>query len=135
MQHAQAQPDAGPAAGKGLIKDKAAAVSLGVTGLAYNSRLFKEKGWATPTSWNDLADPRFKDKVVFQSMASSTFGLHGFLMYNRLHGGSDTDVNPGFTAWKKNVGPNVLEYIPNSAKLSEWCKPMRPRCSRSPLPR
>lgn len=104
---------------KALIKDKAAAVSLGVTGLAYNSRLFKEKGWATPTSWNDLADPRFKDKVVFQSMASSTFGLHGFLMYNRLHGGSDTDVNPGFTAWKKNVGPNVLEYIPNSAKLSE----------------
>ncbi|WP_338746995.1 ABC transporter substrate-binding protein [Pseudomonas putida] len=104
---------------KALIKDKAAAVSVGVTGLAYNSRLFKEKGWATPTSWNDLADPRFKDKVVFQSMASSTFGLHGFLMYNRLHGGSDTDVNPGFTAWKKNVGPNVLEYIPNSAKLSE----------------
>lgn len=104
---------------KALIKDKAAAVSLGVTGLAYNSRLFKANGWAAPTSWNDLADPRFKDKVVFQSMASSTFGLHGFLMYNRLHGGSDTDVNPGFAAWQKNVGPNVLEYIPNSAKLSE----------------
>lgn len=104
---------------KALIKDKAAAVSLGVTGLAYNSRLFKEKGWAAPTSWNDLADPRFKDKVVFQSMASSTFGLHGFLMYNRLHGGTDIDVNPGFAAWKQNVGPNVLEYIPNSAKLSE----------------
>ncbi|MDM3886579.1 ABC transporter substrate-binding protein [Pseudomonas sp. BCRC 81390] len=104
---------------KALIKDKAAAVSLGVTGLAYNSRLFKEKGWAAPTSWNDLADPRFKDKVVFQSLASSTFGLHGFLMYNRLQGGSDTDVNPGFIAWQKHVGPNVLEYIPNSAKLSE----------------
>lgn len=104
---------------KALIKDKAAAVSLGVTGLAYNSRLFKAKGWAAPTSWGDLSDPRFKGKVVFQSMASSTFGLHGFLMFNRLQGGTDADVNPGFTAWPKTVGPNVLEYIPNSAKLSE----------------
>ncbi|WNW10005.1 ABC transporter substrate-binding protein [Pseudomonas sp. DTU_2021_1001937_2_SI_NGA_ILE_001] len=104
---------------KALIKDKAAAVSLGVTGLAYNSRLFKEKGWAAPTSWNDLSDPRFKGKVVFQSMVSSTFGLHGFLMFNRLKGGTDANVEPGFSAWPKSVGPNVLEYIPNSAKLSE----------------
>lgn len=104
---------------KALIKDKAAAVSLGVTGLAYNSRMFKEKGWAAPTSWSDLGDARFKNKVVFQSMASSTFGLHGFLMFNRLHGGDETNVDPGFTAWPKVVGPNVLEYIPNSAKLSE----------------
>src|SRR5437868_12882497 len=63
---------------KGRIKDQAVAVSLGVTGLAYNTRMFKEKGWNAPTSWMDMADSRFKDKVVFQSMASSTFGLHGF---------------------------------------------------------
>ena len=29
------------------------------------------------------------DKVVFQSLASSTFGLHGFLMFNRIQGGAD----------------------------------------------
>ncbi|UFH51345.1 ABC transporter substrate-binding protein [Pseudomonas sp. KNUC1026] len=102
-----------------LIKDQAAAVSLGVTGLAYNSRLFKEKGWAVPTSWADLADPRFKDKVVFQSLSSSTFGLHGFLMFNRLQGGDEQNVDPGFKAWPQTVGRNVLEYIPSSAKLSE----------------
>ena len=104
---------------KGRIKDQAVAVSLGVTGLAYNTRLFKEKGWATPTSWMDMADPRFKDKLVFQSMASSTFGLHGFLMFNRIQGGSETDVEPGFKAWPNTVGRNVLEYIPSSAKISE----------------
>ena len=104
---------------KAKIKEQAVAVSLGVTGLAYNSRLFKEKGWAAPTSWMDLADPRFKDKVVFQSMASSTFGLHGFLMFNRIQGGSETDVEPGFKAWPNTVGRNVLEYIPSSAKISE----------------
>ncbi|MDB5981876.1 MAG: Spermidine/putrescine-binding periplasmic protein [Pseudomonas sp.] len=104
---------------KAKIKDQAVAVTLGVTGLAYNTRMFKEKGWAPPTSWMDLADPRFKDKVVFQSVASSTFGLHGFLMFNRIQGGSEANVEPGFTAWPKTVGPNVLEYIASSAKISE----------------
>lgn len=104
---------------KAKIKDQAVAVTLGVTGLAYNTRMFKEKGWAPPTSWMDLADPRFKDKVVFQSVASSTFGLHGFLMFNRIQGGSESNVEPGFTAWPKTVGPNVLEYIASSAKISE----------------
>ncbi|MBX8547702.1 ABC transporter substrate-binding protein [Pseudomonas cichorii] len=101
------------------IKDQAAAVSLGVTGLAYNTRMFKEKGWSAPTSWMDLADKRFKDKVVFQSLASSTFGLHGFLMFNRIQGGTESDVEPGFKAWPKTIGPNVLEYIASSAKISE----------------
>ncbi|RMO14718.1 Spermidine/putrescine-binding periplasmic protein [Pseudomonas cichorii] len=101
------------------IKDQAAAVSLGVTGLAYNTRMFKEKGWSAPTSWMDLADRRFKDKVVFQSLASSTFGLHGFLMFNRIQGGNESNVEPGFKAWPKTIGPNVLEYIASSAKISE----------------
>jgi putative spermidine/putrescine transport system substrate-binding protein len=104
---------------KAKIKDEAAAVSLGVTGLAYNTKMFKENGWSAPTSWMDLADKRFKEKVVFQSLASSTFGLHGFLMFNRIQGGSETDVEPGFKAWPKTVGPNVLEYIASSAKISE----------------
>ena len=55
----------------------------------------------------------------FQSLASSTFGLHGFLMFNRLQGGNETNVEPGFKAWPKTVGPNVLEYIASSAKISE----------------
>ena len=35
---------------KAKIKDEAVAVTLGVTGLGYNARMFKEKGWAAPTS-------------------------------------------------------------------------------------
>ncbi|MFC6339923.1 extracellular solute-binding protein [Pseudomonas sp. CCM 7891] len=104
---------------KAKIKDEAVAVTLGVTGLGYNAKMFKENGWSAPTSWMDLADPRFKDKVVFQSLASSTFGLHGFLMFNRIQGGDETNVEPGFKAWPKTVGPNVLEYIASSAKISE----------------
>ena len=99
--------------------DMASGVTLGMTGLAYNSKMFKEKGWAAPTSWMDLADPKYKGKVVFQSMPSSSFGLHGFLMFNRIQGGNDKNVEPGFKAWPNTIGPNVLEYIPSSAKLSE----------------
>ncbi|HEY4068333.1 MAG TPA: ABC transporter substrate-binding protein [Burkholderiaceae bacterium] len=99
--------------------DMASGVSLGVTGLAYNAKMFKEKGWAAPTSWMDLADPKFKGKVVFQSVSASSFGLHGFLMFNRIQGGNDKNVEPGFKAWPATIGPNVLEYIPSSAKISE----------------
>lgn len=99
--------------------DMATGVTMGMTGLAYNKKMFSEKGWAAPTSWMDMADPKFKGKVVFQSLSSSTFGLHGFLMFNRIKGGNDKNVEPGFNAWKGSIGPNVLEYIPSSAKLSE----------------
>jgi putative spermidine/putrescine transport system substrate-binding protein len=102
-----------------LKGDMATGVSLGMTGLAYNKKLFSEKGWAAPTSWMDLADPKFKGKVVFQSLSSSTFGLHGFLMFNRIQGGNDKNVEPGFKAWNTTIGPNVIEYIPSSAKISE----------------
>ncbi|MDB5817165.1 MAG: spermidine/putrescine transporter substrate-binding protein [Rhizobacter sp.] len=99
--------------------DMASGVSLGMTGLAYNKKMFTEKGWAPPTSWMDMADPKYKGKLVFQSMSSSSFGLHGFLMFNRIQGGTDKNVEPGFKAWPTMVGPNVLEYIPSSAKISE----------------
>ena len=99
--------------------DMAAGISIGMTGLAYNPKVFAEKGWAPPTSWMDLANPKYKGKVVFQSLPSSTFGLHGFLMVNRIQGGNDKNVEPGFKVWPTTIGPNVLEYIPSSAKLSE----------------
>ena len=99
--------------------DMAAGVNIGMTGLAYNKKMFTEKGWAPPASWMDLADPKYKGKIVFQSLSSSTFGLHGFLLFNRIQGGTDKNVEPGFKAWPTTIGPNVLEYIPSSAKLAE----------------
>jgi len=97
----------------------AAGVNVGMTGIAYNKKLFDEKKWPAPTSWLDFADPKFKGKVVVQSLPSSSFGLHAFLMFNRTQGGSEKNVDPGFSKWGSSIGPNVLEYIPSSAKLSE----------------
>ena len=102
-----------------LPGDMAAGVNVGMQGIGYNKKMFDEKKWPAPTSWMDFADPKFKGKVVFQSMPASSFGLHGFLMFNRIQGGSEKNVDPGFSKWASTIGPNVLEYIPSSAKLSE----------------
>jgi putative spermidine/putrescine transport system substrate-binding protein len=102
--------------------DMATGVTISVTGLAYNTKVYAEKGWAPPTSWLDLADPKLKGKVVFQSLSSSTFGLHAFLAFNKLKGGTDANVDPAFKAWPTTIGPNVVEYISNSAKLSEMAQ-------------
>ena len=102
--------------------DLATGVTISVTGLAYNTKVYAEKGWAPPTSWLDLADPKLKGKVVFQSLSSSTFGLHAFLAFNKLKGGTDANVDPAFKAWPSTIGPNVVEYISNSAKISEMAQ-------------
>lgn len=99
--------------------DMAAGVDLGMTGLAYNKKMFDENGWAPPTSWMDLADPKFKGKVVFQSASASSFGLHAFLMFNRIQGGSEDNVEPGLEKFRDTIGKNVIEFIPNSSKISE----------------
>lgn len=102
-----------------MANDQAVGIQLGTVGIGYNKKMFDEKGWPAPTSWMDFADPKYKGKVVFQSISSSTFGLHGFLMINRLVGGTDKNVEPAFQKWATTVGPNVLEYIASSAKISE----------------
>lgn len=108
--------------GAHMKDDMAVGIDLGMTGLGYNKKLFDEKGWAAPTSWMDLADPKFKDKVVFQSASASSFGLHAFLMFNRIQGGSETNVEPGFSKFRDTIGKNVIEFIPSSAKISEMAQ-------------
>ena len=43
--------------------DKAVAVGQTGTGFMINTKVFKERGWATPTSWNDLKDAKFKKQL------------------------------------------------------------------------
>ena len=40
-------------------------------------------------------------------------------MFNRMQGGTEKNVEPAFKAWPTTIGPNVVEYIPNSAKVVE----------------
>lgn len=101
-----------------MNSDKAVGVGFVATGLAYNIEAFKKNGWAAPTSWNDLADPKYKGKLVVPPV-TNTYGLHALVMMARMRGGSEKDIDPGFKSFVEEVGPNVLTFEPSSGKMSE----------------
>jgi len=98
--------------------DKAVGVGFVVTGLAYNAEAFEKNGWAAPSSWEDLTDSKFEGQLVVPPI-NNTYGLHALVMMARLRGGGENDIDPGFTAFVDEVGPNVLVYEPSSGKMSE----------------
>lgn len=98
--------------------DKAVAIGLVATGLMYNTKVFKEKGWAPPTSWNDLKDPKFAKQIVIPPI-NNTYGLYTLLMFAKLNGGGETAIEPGFKTMKDEVNKNVLVYEPSPGKMTE----------------
>jgi len=98
--------------------DKAVAVGQTGTGFMINTKTFKEKGWATPTSWNDLKDPKFKKLLVIPPI-NNTYGLYTLVMFAKLNGGGEKNIEPGFKAMKADVNPNVLVYEPSPGKMTE----------------
>ena len=53
--------------------DRAVGIGLVATGLMYNTKIFAEKGWAPPTSWNDLKDPKYGKQLVIPPI-NNTYG-------------------------------------------------------------
>jgi Spermidine/putrescine-binding periplasmic protein len=97
---------------------KAYALGVLATGLFYNKEYFAKKGWPAPTSWEDLTDKKFKDKIVIPPISNS-YGLYTLLKFADLRGGSVNNVDPGFEAMIKEVGPNVLAWEPSPGKMTE----------------
>ncbi|PRD44882.1 branched-chain amino acid ABC transporter substrate-binding protein [Phyllobacterium phragmitis] len=98
--------------------DRAVAIGLVATGLMYNTQYFADKGWAAPTSWDDLKDPKFKGRIVIPPI-NNTYGLYTLLMFAKMNGGGEKDIEPGFTAMKDEVNQNVLAYEPSPGKMTE----------------
>ncbi|MDB5504276.1 MAG: branched-chain amino acid transporter substrate-binding protein [Tardiphaga sp.] len=96
----------------------AVGIGLVATGLMYNTKVFAEKGWAPPTSWNDLKDPKYKNQLVIPPI-NNTYGLYALLMLARMNGGSEANVDAGFRIFKNDVNPNVLAYEPSPGKMTE----------------
>jgi putative spermidine/putrescine transport system substrate-binding protein len=94
-------------------------VDMGVvaTGLMYNREIFKQKGWAPPTSWNDIARPEHAGHLVIPPI-QNTYGLHALVMFARMNGGSEKNINPGFDALRK-FRKNVLVFEAQPGKHSE----------------
>ena len=98
--------------------NKAVGIGLVGTGLMYNTKIFKEKGWAAPTSWDDLKDPKYRKLLVIPPI-NNTYGLHTLVMFARMNGGGEKSIEPGFKVMKEQVNPNVLAYEPSPGKMTE----------------
>lgn len=98
--------------------NKAVGIGLVGTGIMYNTKAFKDKGWAPPTSWNDLKDPKYRKLLVIPPI-NNTYGLHTLVMFARMNGGSEKSIEPGFKVMKEQVNPNVLAYEPSPGKMTE----------------
>ena len=83
-------------------------IGYNVVSMYYNAKIFQDKGFAAPTSWNDLFRPELKGHVVIRNITSS-YGLYPLLMFARINGGSDINVDPGF-AKMKELAPNVISF-------------------------
>lgn len=99
--------------------DKANAIGVGVvaTGIEYNTKTFQANGWAAPTSWKDLEDPKYKGQLGLLSI-SNTFGLHTLMMMSAANGGKAPKYDAGFKALSEKVSPNVQAFVESSGNLS-----------------
>ena len=101
-----------------LKSNKGVFFGLVATGFTYNKKYFDENKWPAPTSWADMADPKYKKKLVIFPL-NSTYGVHALVMAARVKGGGESNIEPGFKAFKDDIGPNVLVYEAAPAKVTE----------------
>lgn len=88
-----------PFATEGLSRGEGPVHAVAAIGLLYN----KDKAPKKPAKWADLWDPAYKDHVVLTDLSNS-YGLLGFLMMNKVKGGSIQNPDPGFEAVKGLLG-------------------------------
>ena len=83
-----------------------------VVGLTYNPETVK----TPPTSWADLWNPAYKNRVRITNLAS-TLGTGFLVEVARMHGGSETNVEPGFAALRE-LKPNLSAVAANPGALA-----------------
>jgi putative spermidine/putrescine transport system substrate-binding protein len=88
------------------------------TGIMYNAAYFAEHQWSPPQSWGDLKDLKYRKKLVIPPI-NNTFGLTALVAEAKIEGGGESNIDPGFKAFEKEIGPNVLAYEPSPGKMSE----------------
>lgn len=88
------------------------------SGLAYNKEVFAKNGWKAPTSWRDLTDPKYKQKIVIPPITNG-YGLLTLVMMSKLNGGSEATMDFGFDVMAQKVAPNVLAWEPSPGKMAQ----------------
>lgn len=73
--------------------------------LVYN----KNQVSAPPTSWADLFDPKYKQRILIPDLGNSVSGPVFLVHQAKLNGGSLANMDPGFEALKR-LKPNAITY-------------------------
>jgi len=87
-------------------------ITVQLIGIAYNPKKIK----TPPASWEDLWKPEYKGRVGITGLASS-LGTAFMVEIAKMHGGSDTNIEPAFDAIKKLL-PNVGAIAPSPGALA-----------------
>ena len=93
-------------------------IGLNATGIVYNTEVFKQNGWVPPTSWQDLTDKKFEQGFTTSSI-SGTYGVDALVMFARINGGSEKNIQPGFDAIREKLVPNVVSWSSSAAQIAE----------------
>lgn len=97
---------------------KAVGIGLVATGIAYNKETFAKNGWDAPRSWSDLTNKKFAKRVVSNPI-SGTYGLNTLVMFARMNGGDENNIEPGFKAIEDKLAPNILAWTSSNAQLAQ----------------
>jgi putative spermidine/putrescine transport system substrate-binding protein len=82
-------------------------------GIGYRTDLVK----AAPTSWADLWNPEYRGKIALPDITASG-GYETLVMSAVAHGGSETNIEPGFTALK-TLRPSVRKFYKSNPEATQ----------------
>lgn len=85
--------------------------------IEYNAKVFKEKGWAPPTSYQDLWDPKYKGHVALYPASFATQEAW-LAQIAPEFGGSTTNMNPVFDKLKE-LKPQLYTVVSTPTLLDQ----------------
>lgn len=91
--------------------------STDISGIAYNTQEFKAHGWAPPTSWNDLFDPKYKGHTALEEI-SNVFTPEFVYQLSALNGGSIDTWQQG-EAKLATLAPNIVAMYAADSELDQ----------------
>lgn len=91
--------------------------AFSLAGIEYNTKIFKDRNFAAPTSWTDLFDPKFKGHVAINSITVN-FTQALLVEFAKENGGSATNIDPGFKRMAA-LKPNLYAIYPSSTGIDQ----------------
>jgi len=89
-------------------------------GIQYSARVFKDKGWAAPTSWYDLWKPEFKGRVGLYA-GTNAYTQYFIPLLARLEGGNERNTDGAFRRLRE-LAPAVPTFPTSPAELDNLIK-------------